>query len=93
MGERVGWRWLNLWRETDPIGGWVFAAHRPGDPPTRAGASDRVDRRLRDPEDVVAPPSDSVPPAVKGHWPCESDERFAAAVRELADRLRAEART
>ncbi|MBQ0895398.1 hypothetical protein KBX37_20220 [Micromonospora sp. U56] len=93
VGERVGWRWLNLWRDTDPIGGWVFAAHRPGDPPTRAGPSARVDRRLRDPEDVVAPPSDSVPPPVQGHWPCESDERFAAAVRELADRLRAEGRT
>ncbi|MFC8616510.1 hypothetical protein ACFT9M_08850 [Micromonospora purpureochromogenes] len=35
VGERVGWRWLNLWRETDPIGGWLFAAHRPGD--RRAG--------------------------------------------------------
>ncbi|WP_091615522.1 hypothetical protein [Micromonospora mirobrigensis] len=87
IGDRIGWRWLNLWRDTDPIGGWIFAANRPGDPPV-AGPAGAVDRRLRDPRDVVAPPGDSVPPAIQGHWPCESDERFTEAVRELADRLR-----
>ncbi|MDZ5446836.1 hypothetical protein U2F26_29615 [Micromonospora sp. 4G57] len=88
MGARIDWRWVNLWRDTDQIGGWVFAAHRPGDPPPGADPSERVDRRLRDPEDVVVPPSDSVPPPIRGHWPCESDERFAAAVRDLVGRLR-----
>ncbi|MEH0845851.1 hypothetical protein V6U81_26050 [Micromonospora sp. CPCC 205711] len=87
VGDRIGWRWRNLWRDTDPIGGWMFAAHRPGDPPA-GDASAAVDRRLRDPQDVVAPPGDSVPPPIKGHWPCESDEHFTDAARELVDRLR-----
>ncbi|GAA4576277.1 hypothetical protein GCM10023176_47330 [Micromonospora coerulea] len=88
VGARLDWRWLNLWRDTDPIGGWMFAPHRPGDPPPGDDPSARVDRRLRDPVNVVTPPSDSVPPPLQGHWPCESDERFAAAVCELVGRLR-----
>ncbi|PWR05531.1 hypothetical protein DKT68_26440 [Micromonospora acroterricola] len=87
IGGRVGWRWVNLWRDTDPIGGWVFSAHRPDTPGTVAGPAGAVDRRLRDPTDVVVPPSDSVPPPIRGHWPCESDEPFTRAVRELVERL------
>ncbi|MEH1164312.1 hypothetical protein V6V47_02865 [Micromonospora sp. CPCC 205539] len=94
IGVRVGWRWVNLWRDTDPIGGWIFAAHRPAAPATDAEAADggdpaeAVDRRLRDPSDVVTPPGDSVPPPIQGHWPSESDESFTAAVRDLVARLR-----
>ncbi|MFG3299607.1 hypothetical protein [Micromonospora chersina] len=88
VGRRVGWRWLNLWRDTDPIGSWVFSGHRPGRPPTVAAPAGAVDRRLRDPWDVVVPPSDTVAPPVVGHWPGESDPRFDDAVRELAERLR-----
>jgi hypothetical protein len=88
VGERVGWRWLNLWRDTDPIGSWIFSAHRTGEPPTIAGPAGSVDRRLRDPWDVVVPPSDTVAPPIVGHWPGESDPRFEDAVRDLAERLR-----
>ncbi|MFG1660053.1 hypothetical protein ACGFIY_26300 [Micromonospora chersina] len=88
IGARVGWRWLNLWRDTDPVGGWIFSAHRPGAPATVGGPAAAVDRRLRDPVEVVAPPGDSVPPPIQGHRPCESDRRFGQAARELAERLR-----
>ncbi|TCC00605.1 hypothetical protein E0H26_02700 [Micromonospora zingiberis] len=88
VGERVNWRWVNLWRDTDPIGGWVFSPHRPGREPVTPGPPGTVDRRLRDPADVVPPPGDSVPPQITGHWPGEADSRFTAAVTDLAGRLR-----
>ncbi|MEH1058502.1 hypothetical protein V6U89_25245 [Micromonospora sp. CPCC 206171] len=88
VGGRVGWRWLNLWRDTDAIGGWIFSAHRPDEPSTVTGPAATVDRRLRDPSDVVVPPSDSVPPPIKGHGPRESDEPYIEAARDLVERLR-----
>ncbi|MER7590864.1 hypothetical protein ABTW72_25335 [Micromonospora sp. NPDC127501] len=93
IGDRVGWRWINLWRDTDPIGGWIFASHRPGEAETLTGPAAMVDRRLVDPQDVVPAPSDSVPPPILGHWPCESQDEFAESVRELTGRLLAERRT
>ncbi|MEW1590326.1 hypothetical protein AB0283_33320 [Micromonospora vinacea] len=89
IGERIGWRWINLWRDTDPIGGWIFASHRPWEAKTVTGPAGTVDRRLTDPQDVVPAPSDSVPPPILGHWPCESQEAFSDAVRDLTARLRA----
>ncbi|MEU1586469.1 hypothetical protein [Micromonospora sp. NPDC005710] len=84
IGRRVGWRWVNLWRDTDPIGGWIFSPHAA---PTPADPAAAVDRRQRDPQDVVTPPGDSVAPPIHGHWPHESDEPFTTVVRELVQRL------
>ncbi|MEW2431024.1 hypothetical protein AB0877_23680 [Micromonospora sp. NPDC047644] len=90
VGERVEWRWLNLWRETDPVGGWVFAAHRPGDPPPDpADPAGQVDRRLRDPAHLLPAPGERSAPPLRGHHPGETDPEFRAAVRELTERLRA----
>ncbi|WP_030489315.1 hypothetical protein [Micromonospora chokoriensis] len=89
VGERVEWRWLNLWRDTDPVGGWVFAARRPGDPPPDpADPAGQVDRRLRDPRDLLPAPGERSAPPLRGHHPGETDPEFRAAVRELAGRLR-----
>ncbi|MGW5561244.1 hypothetical protein ACWER9_28990 [Micromonospora sp. NPDC003944] len=88
IGRRMGWRWVNLWRDTDPIGGWIFSPYPSS---TSAGTADpaaAVDRRQRDPRDLVTPPGDSVAPPILGHWPGESDEPFAEVVRELVRRLR-----
>ncbi|GHJ53245.1 hypothetical protein Nm8I071_25520 [Nonomuraea sp. TT08I-71] len=88
IGARVGWRWLNLWRETDPVGGWIFSADPPATPDPVTDPAAAVDRRLRDPAALVAPPGDSVPPPIKGHRPCESEQPFTEASRELIERLR-----
>ncbi|MEU8327727.1 hypothetical protein [Micromonospora sp. NPDC048839] len=88
VGDRVGWRWTNLWRDTDTIGGWIFSAHRTTTPATVAGPAATVDRRLRDPADVVAQPGDSVPPPIQGHRPSGSDPGYAEAARTLIERLR-----
>ncbi|MEV4543298.1 hypothetical protein [Micromonospora echinaurantiaca] len=87
VGDRVGWRWVNLWRHTDPTGGWIFSPHSPGEPPRTDGASGGVDCRLRDPRSVSVDPMDTVPPPIEGHWPYYTDDRYAAAVADLAGRL------
>ncbi|AEB43696.1 hypothetical protein [Micromonospora maris] len=87
IGDRIGWRWVNLWRDTDPIGGPVFSAHWPGQPPRVPPPAGTVDRRLRDPVEVTVPPDDTVPPRIDQHWPYHTDPQYEAAVRELAGRL------
>ncbi|WP_430503007.1 hypothetical protein ACQRWP_15870 [Micromonospora trifolii] len=88
IANRVDWRWVNLWRDTDPIGGRVFPPQQPDEAPAASDREATVDRRLRDPSDVTAPAGDIFPPPIKGHRPCESDEAFDEAVRNLADHLR-----
>ncbi|MER7891754.1 hypothetical protein ABTX15_18200 [Micromonospora sp. NPDC094482] len=82
VGERLHWRWLNLWRLTDPIGGPVFGTDA-GVPDAAAG----VDRRVSDPPGLLIPPGDTVPPKISGHRFVPDDD-FHRAVGELVRRLR-----
>jgi hypothetical protein len=88
MGDRIGWRWRNLWRHTDPIGGPIFSAHRAhtGRPPD--APQEQVDRRLRDPRGLTIDPMDTVPPPIQRHWPYHADPGFEAAAEEVAEMLR-----
>ncbi|MEV5210687.1 hypothetical protein AB0K35_24750 [Micromonospora sp. NPDC053740] len=83
LGERIGWRWRNLWRDTDPIGGPIFPPGPDGAPP---GVD--VDIRLRDPRSLTIDPADTVPPPIEGHWPYHTQAAYQVAVRELTDRSR-----
>ncbi|MGK5440424.1 hypothetical protein ACSNN7_01130 [Micromonospora sp. URMC 105] len=85
-GRRLGWRWVNLWRDTDPIGGWIFTPSGTGDDASRRPPE--VDRRLRDPQQLDARGNDTVWPPMHGHRPCVTDDRYEAAVCELSERLR-----
>ncbi|OKI67367.1 hypothetical protein [Micromonospora sp. CB01531] len=92
IGDRVRWRWRNLWRDTDWIGGWVFspepAAPAAGEPAAREAAARLVDQRVRDPHGLLTPPGDTVPPPVHGHTFDPNDEDYQHAVRDLVTRLR-----
>ncbi|WP_328654050.1 hypothetical protein OG598_09435 [Micromonospora sp. NBC_00330] len=79
LGGRIGWRWRNLWRDTDPIGGPIF-------PPGPHGAPPGVDIRLRDPRSLTVDPADTVPPPIEGHWPYHTQAAYQVAIRELTDR-------
>ena len=67
--KRVGGRWRNLYRDTDPIGAWAL------DPPTVADPP--VDRRLIDPRTLVE--------EIQGHSDYWSDAGYARALTELAE--------
>ncbi|WCN78887.1 hypothetical protein [Micromonospora sp. LH3U1] len=88
LGGRVGWRWRNLWRDTDPIGGPIFPRAPDAGPPCADPAAGDVDIRLRDPRSLTIDPADTVPPPIERHWPYHSQAAYQVAVRELTDRSR-----
>jgi hypothetical protein len=73
-------RWVNLWRWTDPIGGWIVA-------PDPLDGMSVDDRRLVDPPSFGVPPGDTVAAAVQGHSHYPSTAGFAQAVADLVDRI------
>ncbi|SCL52878.1 hypothetical protein GA0070604_2659 [Micromonospora eburnea] len=88
LGDRLDWRWRNLWRDTDPIGGPIFGHHRGALPSCGIPAAGDVDVRLRDPRAVAIDPTDTVPPPVERHWPYHTQPEYQAAVRHLAEQAR-----
>jgi len=71
-GPPSSWRWRNLYRRTDPIGGWVVADRTPRD-------HDGTDWQLVDPE-FAPPPGDTRPPATRGHSGYPEDPAYATAM-------------
>ncbi|MET8348427.1 hypothetical protein [Micromonospora sp. NPDC005206] len=88
LGERIGWRWRNLWRDTDPIGGPIFPPDAGAPPAGDVAAAGDVDIRLRDPRSLTVDPTDTVPPPIERHWPYHTQGAYQAAVRTLTDRSR-----
>jgi hypothetical protein len=80
--DRSTWRWRNLYRPSDPIGGAVFCVRDPA-PPGAAPDPDDVDVVLRDPV-FARPPGDPCYPPVLGHSNYFADPAFTA----TADALR-----
>jgi uncharacterized membrane protein YhaH (DUF805 family) len=70
VDEGVSGRWINLWRDTDPIGGPI------GEP--------AEDRRFVDPAGFPIPPGDTAYPKAHGHSDYVVDSAFGTAVSELS---------
>jgi hypothetical protein len=78
---RGTWRWRNLYRPSDPIGGAVFCERDPAPPGAAGDPGDvdpgDVDRVLRDPV-FARPPGDPCYPPVLGHSNYFADPAFRA---------------
>ncbi|WP_340374750.1 hypothetical protein U5640_06020 [Streptomyces sp. SS7] len=74
-------RWYNLYRASDPIGGWVVRDAQPLRPGARP---ERGDRQLLDPMKLCRQPGDTCYQPPKGHSDYFSDPAFDACVRDLA---------
>jgi hypothetical protein len=70
-GDRGQERWVNLWRQTDPIGGAIGVG----------------DRRLADPDSFGPVPGDRIPPAVKAHSGYQVTPQFEQAMDDLVGLL------
>lgn len=88
VGRHVGWRWVNLWRDTDPIGGWIFNSADAGERGAQQAPDMTVDRRLRDPQCLDAQGEDTVWAPIRAHRPGVTDDRYDRAVCDLSERLR-----
>ena len=73
--ERATWRWRNLYRRSDPIGGAVFVDRPPVWSSARADPDD-VDRPLLDPM-FARFPGDPCSPPIRGHSNYFADPAFA----------------
>ena len=80
--ERATWRWRNLYRRSDPIGGAVFVDRPPVWSSARADPDD-VDRPLLDPV-FARPPGDPCSPPIRGHSNYFADPAFAWTADALA---------
>jgi hypothetical protein len=71
-GPRGQERWINLWRQTDPIGGAIGFG----------------DRRLADPEAFDPQPGHRLPPAIQAHSSYQLTPQFGQAMDDLVGLLR-----
>ena len=86
---RASWRWRNLYRPSDPIGGWVFTDYPAKlnlDPNDQVAGDNRdVDRQLIDPA-FARRAGDPCYPPTRGHSDYFADLAFDCTVNALRDR-------